>query len=159
MRCEDLDLSIEELAVAADADRDTTLHVESCALCQARLRLAHAIERSLESRERPDAPPRFTTSVMARVRRERWRAEQIVDTGFNIAVGFGVLFVLGGLAALAWSLEWYSVSPAVLQVARDLSSQWIVRVQEQLAMMAIAAAILSSALVLWRWVEGGNFER
>jgi hypothetical protein len=158
MRCEDLDPLIEELATGADADPGAALHLESCPACQARLRLAQAIERSLESRERPDPPPRFTTSVMARVRRERWRAEQLVDTGFNIAVGFGVLLVLGGLAALGWSMDWYSVSPAVLQVARDLSAQWIVRVQEQLAMIGIAAAILSSALVLWRWVEGGSFE-
>jgi hypothetical protein len=154
MGCDEVDLLIEDVAVGMDVPADATAHLASCARCQARLRLAQALERSLESRERLEPPPRFTAAVLARVRRERWRAEQLVDVGFNVAMALGVVFVIGGLAVLAWSLEWYSVSPAALQVARDLSSQWITRVLDQATMVGVAAFILSSALVLWRWVEG-----
>jgi hypothetical protein len=154
MRCEDVDQLIEEVVAGMDVDPALAAHLASCARCQAAFRLAQAIERSLESRELPEPSPRFTASVLARVRRERWRAEQIVDAGFNLALTCGVLFVLGGLAALAWSMEWYTVSPAALQLVRDLSGQWIARIQDQLAMVVTAALLLSSALFLWRWVEG-----
>ena len=50
----------------------------------------------LRSRVAPAPPANFSSRVMTRMRLARWRGEQLLDWGFNIAlVTAGILVVLG----------------------------------------------------------------
>jgi negative regulator of sigma E activity len=153
MRCLDLDPSIEAIADGMEPPAEHAAHVGACARCQARLRLARAVLRVLESREVPEPPHRFTASVMAAIRRERWRAEQLVDAAFNAAVAAGLLLILAGGAWLAWTFGWLSVSPDVVTLVTDVGSQWLQAAAGQAQMVLVGGLLLTSALALWWWVE------
>jgi hypothetical protein len=152
--CHDWDDRIEEAADGLAPGADLAAHLASCEACRARLRLAQSINRVLEAREVPDPPEGFTRMVMTRVHRERWRKEQLVDAGFNIAIAAGLALIVAGLSALAWSLGWFSIEPAALQVMSNAAGQWLARISGQLQMLVVAAVLLTSALGFWWWVEG-----
>lgn len=154
MDCDALDHRLEALADDLAPDAGEAAHLRTCARCRARLRLARSMERVLQARELPEPPAGFTSAVMGRVHRERWRSEQLVDAGFNIAVAAGLGLIVAGLTALAWSLDWFSIDPEAVRIVADAAGEWLARVGEQLQMVAIAAALLTSALGLWWWVEG-----
>jgi len=101
MTCHEVDDSIEAI-VAGDepATEAFRTHVEGCLRCAAALATARRVEQGLAARPAPPAPARFTAAVTARLRSERWRAEQQVDRVFNAALTVGVLAVVGGLVAL-----------------------------------------------------------
>ncbi len=154
MSCHDVDSLIEAVADGTMAEGDAGAHLASCARCQARLRLARSIGRVLETRETPEPPPGFTAAVMRRVQRERWRSEQLVDAGFNIAVAVGIGFIVFGLAALAWSLGWFPVDREAVRIVASAVQEQLAQASGQLQMIGIAALLLTSALGLWWWVEG-----
>lgn len=156
MRCDDLDELIEVLAEDGPASPEARAHVAGCADCQARLALAQAVNRLLLAREVPAPPEAFTTQVMRRVRQERWRVEQYVDVGFNVAIAAGLLVVVGGVAGLLWSLGWFSVDLSVIARAMTRFAPWTAQLASQAQMLVIAAMLLTTALALWWWVEGGE---
>lgn len=155
--CEGMDDRIEALADGLASEPEVALHLSTCARCQARLALARSLNRVLDTREVPEAPQSFTSAVMSRVHRERWRSEQLVDAGFNLAVAVGLGLIAVGLGALAWSLGWFSVDPAAVEVVALAAGQWLARISGQLQMLVIAALLLTSALGLWWWVEGEGY--
>lgn len=156
MRCADLDELVEAVVAGDPVPDEVFAHLAGCAGCQARLEHARALERLLVSRERPEPPARFTMEVLRRVRRERWRAEQVVDAGFNLALALGGLIVIGGAAGLLWSFGWLSVAVAGLGTATAALTPWTMRLLPEAQTLAIAALLLSSALALWWWVENGE---
>jgi len=156
VRCEDLDELIEAVAAGDPLPAEADAHVAACASCQARVDLARAMERLLLARETPDPPVHFTLQVMRRVSQERWRVEQFVDVGFNLALGAGVLVVLGGVAGLLWSLGWFSIDVAALTTATATVAPWTARLMSEAQTLVLAALLLSSALALWWWMEGGG---
>jgi predicted anti-sigma-YlaC factor YlaD len=156
VQCADLDELVEAAVAGEVLTDDARAHLASCAACRARVDHARALERLLRTRELPAPPARFTTEVLRRVRRERWRAEQFVDAGFNLALALGGLAVLGGLAGLLWSLGWLSVDVATLGAATAALTPWTTRLWPEAQTFVIAALLLSSALALWWWVENGE---
>ncbi len=152
--CQAMDDRIEEIADGLAHEPDVAAHLSTCARCQARLTLARSVNRVLETREVPEAPEWLTAAVMTRVRRERWRSEQLVDAGFNVAVAAGLGLIAVGLGALAWSLGWFSIDPAAVELVAAAAGQWLARISGQLQMLVVAAVLLTSALGLWWWVEG-----
>ena len=102
VRCDAAEPFIEAVAVGDPVPEAVTAHVASCAGCAARLALARRIEATLATRAVAAPPADFTTAVIGRMRRERWRAEQVVDFGFNLAVGAGALLIVAGLIGVAW---------------------------------------------------------
>lgn len=156
MRCEDLDDLIEAIADGDPVSADTEAHLAGCARCQTRVELARAVDRLLLAREVPAPPDSFTLQVMRRVGQERWRVEQFVDVGFNVALAAGVLVVIGGVTGLLWSLGWFSIDLAALSAAFTTMAPWTTRLGSQLQTVILAAGLLSSALALWWWVEGGE---
>ena len=90
MSCHESNVLIEAIAVGDDVPDAVRAHVASCPQCAARLRLAQRIEQALSSRPVVAAPQGFAITVLARVRRERWRSEQLLDWSFNAFVGIGV---------------------------------------------------------------------
>src|SRR5690349_7888683 len=70
-------------------------HYATCPNCAGALDSARALEQMLNARAVPQPPPQFTTRTMTRVRRARWRSEQFVDLGFNVAIGLVMLAIVG----------------------------------------------------------------
>ena len=154
MRCEDLDELIEAIAEGEPVPDGAATHLSGCARCQARVDLARAVERLLVAREVPAPPDGFALRVMRRVTQERWRTEQFVDAGFNVALAAGVLVVLGGVTGLLWSLGWFALDRAAWSAAVTAVAPWAARITSQAQTLVLAAVLLTSALALWWWVEG-----
>jgi len=143
-------------AIAADEltpDGRVAAHLASCPNCAAALVSARSLEQLLQRRVAPAAPSQFTSRTMARVRRARWRNDQFLDVGFNVAIGLVVLVVLGGI----WMLLNRTGLVAVSNGAVDLFSTGLVtfarRVAPSLPLYAGAAAVLATALGIWWWAE------
>ena len=98
MFCDEVLDSIEAIAGGElTPDGRIADHLASCPNCATTLGSARALEQALRRRAAPQAPPQFTTRTLARVRRARWRSEQFLDVGFNVAIAGGVLAVLVGI--------------------------------------------------------------
>ena len=143
-------------AIASDEltpDGRVAAHLASCPNCAAALVSARSLEQLLQRRVAPAAPSQFTSRTMARVRRARWRNDQFLDVGFNVAIGLVVLVVLGGI----WMLLNRTGLAAVSNDAVDLMGTGLVtfarRVAPSLPLYAGAAAVLATALGIWWWAE------
>jgi len=154
MFCDEALDAIEPIA-AGDLTPDGRVaeHLKSCPNCAAALEDARVIERMLRVRPTPRTPPQFTARVMARVRRARWRSEQFLDVGFNLAIALVVVAVLTGV----WMLMHRSGLTSVSNDAVDLFTSEIValarRAAPSLPLYAGALALLASALGVWWWAE------
>ena len=154
MRCDDLEPLIEAIADGTfEPAPEDRAHLSSCAVCATRLAHAQSIEQWLTSRETPRPPASFTAAVMARIGQETWKTERVVDIGFNLAIAAGVLVILAGGAGLAWSLGFFTIDIDVLALLNAATSQVEGRVINQLQTVAVAAVVLTMALVLWWWAE------
>jgi hypothetical protein len=152
--CNDLDEAIEAIAEGERPVAEAAAHLAVCARCRGQLALAEALERTLLARELPAPPPGFTARVMQRVGQERWRAEQIVDIGFNITIALGVALIALGAVALAFSFGWLTIDRPTVEALGAAVQPWLSRLAEDLRSVLLAALLLTSALALWWWVEG-----
>ena len=153
IRCEQAEPFIEAAAVGETVPDAIAAHVASCAGCAARLALAERIESALVSRAVAVPPESFTTAVVARMRRDRWRAEQVIDFGFNLAIGIGVLIVAAGVVGLAWR-------SGVMQIGLEMSSVLLPAVRTAAAraladarLIMLVTLLLTTAIGLWWWAE------
>jgi anti-sigma factor RsiW len=143
-------------AIAADdlaPEGRVAAHLASCPHCAAALESARALERMLQRRAVPAAPAQFTSRTLARVRRARWRSDQFLDVGFNLAIAGVVVAVLVGI----WLLLNRSGLTAVSNDAVDMFASALVsfarRVTPSLPLYAGATAVLATALGVWWWAE------
>jgi len=143
-------------AIAADEltpDGRVAAHLASCPNCAAALVSARSLEQMLRRRAVPAVPSQFTSRTMARVRRARWRNDQFLDAGFNVAIGLVVFTVVAGV----WLLLNRSGLVAVSNDAVDLMGSGLVtvvrRVTPSLPLYAGATAVLATALGIWWWAE------
>jgi predicted anti-sigma-YlaC factor YlaD len=154
MFCDEALDAVEAIA-AGDVTPDGRVaeHLASCPNCAAALVSARALEGMLRVRPVPKPPVQFTTRTLARVRGVRWRSEQFLDVGFNVAMAAVVLAVVGGI----WMLLNRSGLVAVSSDAVDLFGTSLVafarRVSPSLPLYAAATALLATALVIWWWAE------
>jgi hypothetical protein len=107
----------------------------------------------LRERSVPRPGAQFTSRTLARVRRERWRSEQFVDVGFNVAI----VAVVAALVAGLWMVLHRSGLSAVSSDAVTLFGSGIFalahRVAPSLPLYVAATGVLATALVLWWWAE------
>ena len=98
MFCDEALDAVEAIA-AGDLTPDgrVAAHLATCPNCAAALVSARALERMLRVRAVPAPPAQFTTRTLARVRRARWRSDQFLDVGFNVAIAAVVLTVIAGV--------------------------------------------------------------
>jgi hypothetical protein len=157
MFCDEALELIEPIA-AGDLVPDDRMsaHLASCPGCAGALRHARALEQLLQTRPAPTPSPQFTARIVGRIRRERWRREQFLDTGFNVVVG---LVALTLLAALWFLMSWTGVG-SMAREAVDLLNGAAVgaarRMAPSLPLYAGAVALVGMALGIWWWTERGT---
>jgi anti-sigma factor RsiW len=134
-------------------DQGVTHHLSSCGHCADALAAARRIDQLLRTRQAPVPPPQFTTRTLARIRRDRWRSEQFLDAGFNVALAAIVLGVVLGV----WMIMDRSGLSAISRDVVNLFSTEIVTVAREMApsvaLYAGATALIATALGLWWWAE------
>jgi predicted anti-sigma-YlaC factor YlaD len=148
-------------AVEAVATGDTTPdgrlaeHYASCPNCSSALASARELERLLQHRPTPRPSTQFTARTMTRVRRARWRNDQFLDAGFNVAIVVVVLSLVAGV----WLILNRSGMAAVSNDAMDVVVRGLVtsaqRIGPSLPLYAGATALLVTALGIWWWAERG----
>lgn len=128
-------------------------HLASCRNCAAALQSARGVEAMLRAREAPKPPSHFTQRTLTRVRRARWRTEQFLDVGFNLALGLVGL----GIAGAVWMLMNGAGLTAVSVTAVDFFSSGAVtlaqRAAPSLPLYAGATALVVTVLAIWWWAE------
>ena len=154
MSCSDV-LDLIEPIAAGDlrADEPVRAHLESCVTCAAALASAQRLEAALKAMEIPPAPATFAATVMQRIRRDRWQAEQNVDRLFNLAIVAAVFLMVGGFAAMLNVQGLLSISGSALVLVRESMRAGVQQAVPTLATYVAAACLLASALGMWWWAE------
>lgn len=143
-------IAMDETALSvADAT-----HLDSCAECRGLLRRARAVEAALAARPLATPPSTFTASVLTAVRGERWRAEQVLDLGFNVAIAAGLLLIVVGVAALAWRSGVIAIGGDLAALISAGVTMLADRVAPQTDNVVVATLLLATALGVWWWAEG-----
>jgi anti-sigma factor RsiW len=156
MTCADLDDLIEPLAAGEIARTgEVAAHLESCARCRQALALAVDMDRVLRAQRAPAVAAAFVTTVVARARRERWRAEQMLDMAFNAAVALAVITGVGGLYALLAVTGMASVTADLVRLFVDAAGQVALRAAPQAWIYALTTAALVAGLAAWWWADRG----
>jgi anti-sigma factor RsiW len=128
-------------------------HLATCPNCAAALDSARRLERMLQARPAPRPPSQFTSRTLARVRRARWRNEQFLDVGFNVAIGAIVLAVVGSIWMLLNRSGLAAVGGDTVNLFGTGMMTMVRRVAPSLPLYGAASAVLATALVLWWWAE------
>ncbi|MGE5244385.1 MAG: zf-HC2 domain-containing protein [Betaproteobacteria bacterium] len=128
-------------------------HLASCPNCAAALDAARRVEGLLRRRPVPRTPPQFTSRTMTLVRRRRWRSEQYLDAGFNLALAVVAVITVG----LVWILLHQSGVAAASGDATGLFSAGVTalarRIVPTLPLYAGATALVAAAVGIWWWAE------
>ena len=128
-------------------------HIATCPNCARALTRARTLEGLLQKRPAPQAPAQFTTRTLGRLRRARWRSDQLLDAGFNLALAAIVL----GVAVAGWALLNRSGLTAVGDGAAEIVTSAVLglaqRVAPSVPVYAGATALVASALGIWWWAE------
>jgi anti-sigma factor RsiW len=148
-------LELVEPIASGDLEPDPVAraHFESCPVCAAALATARRLEAILAVRAAPAAPERFTSAVLQRIRRDRWRAEQHVDRLFNVAIAVGLLLVTGGILALMNMSGITAAAAGTWSMVSNLSSQLVRQAAPVMITYVSAAGLLLSVLVMWWWAD------
>lgn len=154
MFCDEVLETVEAIA-SGDLAIDARLaaHLSSCANCRAALERARGIERMLQSRAVPIAPAHFTSGTLARIRRERWRRDQLLDAGFNTAVAGLVLAAVAGVWLVMNQSGIVTVSNDTVGLIEMFVLAVIRRVAPELPLYAAATAIIAATVGIWWWAE------
>jgi hypothetical protein len=154
MTCRDV-LDLVEPIAAGDQDVEPSVraHVESCPRCASALASARRIELALAADEPLEAPVRFTPTVLARIRRERWRTEQNVDRLFNVAVAAALILVAVGVLALLNLSGVMAAGRVGWSVLTTITGEAVAHAAPFVATYVAAAGLLASALGMWWWAE------
>lgn len=154
MYCDEA-LDAVEAVAAGDVAPDGRLadHYATCPNCSAALKSARALEQMLQHRPVPRPSAQFTARAMTRVRRARWRSDQFLDVGFNVAIAAVLIAAVVGV----WMLVRRSGLTSVSGDAVDVMASGVVtlaqRVGPSLPLYGAASALLVTALGLWWWAE------
>ena len=154
MTCDDVIDLVDAIAGGdAEVTPDVRAHVETCPRCAAALASARRIELALSAREGPAAPATFTAAVSARIRRERWSAEQQVDRLFNLAIAAAIVLVIGGAVAMLNVGAVISLAAGAWSLVSLFGGQVAVRAETVVTTYVAAAALLVSVMAMWWWAE------
>jgi hypothetical protein len=154
MFCDEVLERVEAIAAKEQPlDDRLSAHLRECPGCSTVLEKAVRLERLLTARPVPKLPPQFAARTMTRLRRDRWRREQFVDTIFNVSLGLAVVAVIGAV----WAMVDGSGFAAITRNARTRITGQLVelagRAAPSLGLYTAAAALIGAVLALWWWAE------
>ena len=154
MFCDESLEAIEPIA-AGDLKPDARIaaHLASCTGCRAALDRARQIDGMLAARAVPAPPSQFTSRALARIRRDRWRRDQFLDAGFNIAVASLVLAAIGSVSLVMNRSGIVTVSNDAVTLIETFIVAVVGRVAPQLPLYAAATALLAATVGVWWWAE------
>jgi hypothetical protein len=154
MFCDEVLETVEPIASGElIASARTMEHLASCRGCAAALESARRVDALLRSRAAPPAPAQFSSRVMSRMRRARWRSEQWLDWGFNVALALAGGLVVTGLWMVMRQSGLASVSRDAIELLGPGMMLFVRRVSPALPVYAAATALLGTALGVWWWAE------
>ena len=128
-------------------------HLASCRGCAAALESARRVDALLRSRAAPPAPAQFSSRVMSRMRRARWRSEQWLDWGFNVALALAGALVVTGLWMVMRQSGLATVSSDAIELLGPGMMLFVRRISPSVPLYAAATALLGTALAVWWWAE------
>ena len=134
-------------------DARTAAHLASCANCRAALDRAREVERILQARTAPAPPAQFTSRTLARIRRDRWRRDQVLDAGFNIAVASLVLAAIASVWLIMNRSGIVTFSNDAVALIEMYIGTFVARVAPELPLYAAATALLAATVGVWWWAE------
>jgi predicted anti-sigma-YlaC factor YlaD len=154
MFCDEALEAVEPIA-AGDliADGRIAEHLNTCVDCAAALQSAKNLERLLRQRPVPRAPAQFTTATVGRVRRARWRSDQWLDAGFNLAIVAIVVAIVSAVWMVLNRSGLSAVSNDAVVLFESGMTTFAGRIAPALPLYAGAAALLATALGIWWWAE------
>jgi anti-sigma factor RsiW len=149
-----MDESIEAIAAGdLTPDDEIRAHLATCTRCRAALALARRVDAALGRSAQVRAPAHFTRSVLARIRRERWTSEELLDRWFNASMGVAAALIVGSI----WMALNLTGLAAVLRDAGGVLGEGMrlaaTRFSAGVATYGVAALMLGSALIAWWWAE------
>jgi hypothetical protein len=144
---------IEAAAMGEPVPAAMADHISRCTRCAARLDLARRIDALLRTREVAAPPAAFTTTVLTRVRQERWRTEQVVDFGFNIAVAAGLVLILSGLLGFAWQLGALPGIDRAIALGTEGLTLVARRAAADMRLLMMGMLLVTTAVGVWWWAE------
>jgi predicted anti-sigma-YlaC factor YlaD len=154
MFCDETLDAIEAIAAGElTPDGRIAAHLASCRNCAAALDSARRIERMLKARPVPRPPQQFTVRTMARIRRARWRSDQFLDAGFNLAIALIVVGVIVAVWMVFNRSGLTAVSTDVVGLAESGATEFARRVAPSLPIYGAATALVLTALGIWWWAE------
>ena len=154
MFCDETLDAIEAIAAGElRAEGRVALHLASCRNCAAALDSARRLDRMLAARPVPKPPQQFTIRTMTRIRRARWRSDQFLDVGFNVAIALIVLGIIGSGWLLLDRSGLTVVSGELFTLIEDGGLALAQRVAPSLMVYAAAGALVVTALGIWWWAE------
>jgi len=103
----------------------------------------------------PVVPETFTSQVMTRVRRHRWRSEQYLDLAFNVVVGLAAVIGVGGLYALLTATGVAAVSADLVRIFVRGAEELATGALPQIRLYTVAMVVVVSGLAVWWWAERG----
>jgi hypothetical protein len=107
----------------------------------------------LRTRPVQQAPTQFTARTMATLRRRRWRSEQFLDVGFNVALGIVAIAVGAAIWMFAHRSGLASVSNDAVTVVSANVVSFAHRIAPSVPLYAGAAGLVATALGVWWWAE------
>jgi predicted anti-sigma-YlaC factor YlaD len=156
MTCIELDDLIEPLAAGdVEPSAEVRAHLAECPSCAASLALATRINRVLIAQVAPVPRPDFTAALVTRMRRERWRSEQMLDLTFNFAVGLVAVIAIVGLWVAFSSTGLGAVGLAALNTLGRAVSESALQAAPQARIYALTTIGLVTGLGVWWWAERG----
>ena len=157
MFCDETLDAIEAIAASElTPDGRIAAHLTLCRNCAAALDSARRIERMLKARPVPRPPQQFTMRTMARIRRARWRSDQFLDAGFNVAIALIVVGVIVSVWMVFNRSGLTAVSTDVVGLAESGATAFARRVAPSLPIYGAATALVLTALGIWWWAERGT---
>ncbi|MDE3153775.1 MAG: hypothetical protein KGN76_01675 [Acidobacteriota bacterium] len=154
MFCDEVLDQLEAIA-AGDVTPDGRIahHLATCRDCAGALADAQQVEAALAKRVAPPTPAQMTARVLTRVRRQRWRAEQYLDLGFNVTIGAVLAVIAGSVWLLLNRTGLAVVGNGVVSLFSAGVTTIAARVGPSLPLYAGAGALLAGALAVWWWAE------
>ena len=154
MTCADVAPLVEAIAEGElVANPAVQAHLAECTECRSAMDRAARLERLLKTRPVSRPPAEFTSRVLGRIRRDRWRREQAIDISFNLAIAVLGAAIAGGAVFLLYAMGLAAVASSVVDLFAAAAAELVGRATPFFPVYGATTALVASALAIWWWAE------